>query len=295
MVGLSSQGIWNYGGVRTFSTVRADATATWKNFWTTNFTTFIDPRSQNDALTRGGPLMRTPLQWAVIGQVANAASAPTRWNARIYYGGAEDGGPTYRFSGGASLRPGPRWQLSLEPNYVYFGLPRQYIAVRPDGSGRTYGSRYVFSHLGLTEFRVRTRLNYALRPDLTLETVVEPYASSARFSRFGELVATRSGHLRRYGTEGSALEPQADGSFRVTDGSTVFSLPHQDFNVRSLRGNAVLRWEWAQGSTLFLVWQQDRFRLSPSGERISPWSLGEALGTDGDNYLALKVTYWLDL
>ena len=295
MVSLASQGTWNFGGVRTFSTVGTEATATWKNFWTSTFTAFVDPHSQSDALTRGGPLMQTPMQWAVIGQVANPASAPTRWNARIYYGAAEDGGPTYRVSGGVSLRPGPRWQLALEPNYVHFGFPRQYVAVRPDGPESTFGSRYVFSHLGLTEFRVRTRLNYAFRPDLTLETVVEPYASSGRFTRFGELVAARDGRLRRYGTGGTTLDPQADGSLQVTDGGTSFTLPYLDFNVRSLRGSAVLRWEWARGSTLFVVWQQDRLRLTPGGERIRPWSLGESLGTGGDNYLVLKATYWLDL
>lgn len=292
---LGSENTWNFGGVRTFSSVRADATATWKNFWTSTFTAFVDPHSQSDALTRGGPLMQTPRQWALIGQVANPASAPTRWNARIYYGGAEDGGSTYRISGGFSLRPGARWQLALEPNYVHFGISRQYVAVLPDGRESTFGDRYVFSHLGLTEFRVRTRLNYALRPDLTLETVVEPYASSARFTRFGELAAARSGRLRRYGTDGTTLEPQPDGSLQVTDGSTSFALPYLDFNVRSLRGSAVLRWEWAQGSTLFVVWQQDRLRRTSLGERIRPWSLGEALGTDGDNYLVVKVTYWLDL
>jgi hypothetical protein len=295
MVSVATQQIWNFGGVRTFSSLRSEATATWKNFWTSTFTAFVDPHSQSDALTRGGPLMQTPMQWAVIGQVANPASAPTRWNARIYYGAAEDGGPTYRFSGGVSIRPGPRWQLGVEPNYVHFGFPRQYVAVRPGGPESTFGSRYVFSHLGLTEFRLRTRLNYALRPDLTLETVVEPYASSARFTRPGELVAARSGDLRRYGTDGTTLEPQADGSLQVTDGAASFTLPYLDFNVRSLRGSAVLRWEWAQGSTFFVVWQQDRLRRTPVGERIRPWSLGESLGTDGDNYLVLKFTYWLGL
>ncbi|HLM66563.1 MAG TPA: DUF5916 domain-containing protein, partial [Longimicrobium sp.] len=33
-VSLASQGTWNFGGVRTFSTVRGEAAATWKNFWT---------------------------------------------------------------------------------------------------------------------------------------------------------------------------------------------------------------------------------------------------------------------
>jgi hypothetical protein len=32
----------------------------------------------------------------------------------------------------------------------------------------------------------------------------------------------------------------------------------RDFDLRSLRGSAVLRWEYRPGSALFLVWQQER-------------------------------------
>ncbi|MBW3570678.1 MAG: carbohydrate binding family 9 domain-containing protein [Gemmatimonadetes bacterium] len=294
-VGASAENGWNFGGVHNFSTVRGIANATWTNFWTSSFSASVDLPALSDNLTRGGPLMRTPLAWATIAQVGGPASAPTRWHARVYYGRAEEAGPTYRVSGGVSVRPGPRWQLGVEPNYVHFAIPRQYIGALPDGPERTFGRRYVFSHVGLTEFRVPVRLNYALRPDLTLETYLEPYASSARFTSFGELAAARSGRVRRYGTDGTTIEPQPDGSLRVTDGAAVFELPDPDFNVRSLRSNAVLRWEWAQGSTLFLVWQQDRFRERPGGARVRPWSLGETLSTDGDNFLALKVTYWVGM
>jgi hypothetical protein len=291
----STENTWNFGGVRNFTALRTDAAATLRNFWTANFSAWVDLRSQSDDLTRGGPLMQTPLGWATITQIGNAASAPTRWRARLYYGGTEDGGPTYRISGGLSVRPGPRWQLGIEPNYVYFGIPRQYVASRAEGPASTFGRRYVFAHVGLTEFRLPVRLNYAVRPDLTLETYVEPYASSGRYSRWGELAAARSGDLRRYGTDGTTIEQQPDDSYRVTDGTSSFALPYRDFNVRSLRSNAVLRWEWAQGSTLFVVWQQDRYRERSGGRRIRPWALGETLAVEGDNFLALKVTYWLDL
>ena len=36
--------------------------------------------------------------------------------------------------------------------------------------------------------------------------------------------------------------------------TTPFS--DRDFNVRSLIGNAVLRWEYKPGSTIFFVWQR---------------------------------------
>jgi hypothetical protein len=49
----------------------------------------------------------------------------------------------------------------------------------------------------------------------------------------------------------------------------VFTIAPQNFNIRSLRADAVLRWEWRQGSTLFLVWQQNRENDDPS--EISNW------------------------
>ncbi|CAN5625939.1 hypothetical protein BH23GEM7_BH23GEM7_08870 [soil metagenome] len=295
VVGVTSENIWNFGGVSNSAALRTDASATWRNFWTSSFTAWYDLRSQSDDLTRGGPLMQTLGAWATIWQLTNAASASTRWRGRIYYGETEEGDPTYRLSGGVSIRPRPRWQLSVEPNYVHFSIPRQYITTRPDGPASTFGRRYVFSHLDLTEFRLPVRLNYALRPDATFELYVEPYASSGSFSGFGELAAARSRHLRRYGTDATTLEPQEDGSYRVTDGAGSFTLPRRDFNVRSLRSNAVVRWEWARGSTMYLVWQQDRFEQEALGLRIRPWSLGDTFAAPGDNFLALKVTYWIGM
>jgi len=68
-----------------------------------------------------------------------------------------------------------------------------------------------------------------------------------------------------------------------------------DFNVRSFCRNAVLRWEWRPGSSLFVVWQQDR-----AGDRdeIAPvgfGSLAQTLDAPGDHRLAIKVSYWLPL
>ena len=55
---------------------------------------------------------------------------------------------------------------------------------------------------------------------------------------------------------------QDDGTYLVDpDGAGAadpFTVNDQDFNARSFLGNAVLRWEWSPGSTLFLVWQQTR-------------------------------------
>ena len=44
----------------------------------------------------------------------------------------------------------------------------------------------------------------------------------------------------------------------VNVGGSTFTLRNRDFNTLSFRSNVVLRWEWRTGSTLYVVWQQDR-------------------------------------
>jgi hypothetical protein len=65
--------------------------------------------------------------------------------------------------------------------------------------------------------------------------------------------------------------------------------------VRSFRSNAVLRWEWRPGSTLFVVWQQDRSGDRDDIAHVGVRSLLETLDAPGDNFLAVKLTYWLPL
>jgi hypothetical protein len=272
---LTPEATWNFGGARAGATWWADAELTWKNFWRSVLTGFYVPRGESPTLTRGGPLAGTLSAWGVIGSLASSSSSRLRWNGRVYYSRNEEGRPTYRLSGGLSVRPGPRWQLSVEPNYLRSTPMRQFVSVADGGPAETFGKTYTFAAIVRTEFFADVRLNYLFTPDLSLEFYAQPFASAGRYFDFGTLPAAGSHEL-------TYLDPQPSG-----DG--------YDFNVRSLRSNAVLRWEWRPGSTLFVVWQQDR-----EGERdriatVTPRSLLETLDAPGNNYLAVKVSYWLPL
>ncbi|HYR11301.1 MAG TPA: hypothetical protein VEQ60_26200, partial [Longimicrobium sp.] len=76
---------------------------------------------------------------------------------------------------------------------------------------------------------------------------------------------------------------------------TVGGAGQRDFTLRSLRGNAVLRWEWRPGSTLYLAWQQDRSDYAPYVGDFSMTRDRRALfDAQPDNVLVLKVSYWLN-
>jgi Domain of unknown function (DUF5916)/Carbohydrate family 9 binding domain-like len=279
---------WSYGGVRTDNALFFDADAVWKNHWRTIFTLFHVPRVQSLSLTRGGPLAGAPSSSAAIFHLLSSSASRLRWNARVYYGENELGRPTYRLSGGVSVRPGPRWQLSVDPNYLRTVPVRQYVATFEGGPAETFGKTYVFAAVDRSELFAQLRLSYLFTPDLSLELYAEPFASSGRYHHFGVLPAARSHALRSLTPEEAA---KVDGTTTVRLGGEEARV--SDFNVRSFRSNAVLRWEWRPGSTLFVVWQQDR-----SGERdrialVGPGSLVDALRTRGDNFLVVKASYWI--
>ena len=83
----------------------------------------------------------------------------------------------------------------------------------------------------------------------------------------------------------------ADGQ-PVTDGAASFTLRNTDFNVQSFRSNLVLRWEWRAGSTLYLVWQQDAESELIAPDRVSVGDMFSSLGRRGDNFFAIKMSYW---
>ena len=148
----------------------------------------------------------------------------------------------------------------------------------------------MFAFVDRNTLSAQIRLNYAFTPDLTLELYAEPFAASGRFHDFGELPAARSRELRTYGTDGTTITPGTDGYTVTADGQT-FTLPDRDFNVLSFRSNLVLRWEWLRGSTLYLVWQQDRSGIADRDVGLR--SLFDTFDADGQNFVALKMTYWL--
>jgi len=314
---LEQDNEWNFDNVRQFGTIRGDASLTFHNFWNLALTAWHDFRGQDERLTRGGPLMGTPYYNVGIVSLSNAASSKTRWQGRVYYGRDDFGAVVNRLSGLLSFKPGPQWEFSVTPNFLRQQVAHQYFTTRADGRAETYGNRYIFAYLDQTTFTSVMRLNYALKPDLTLEMYGEPFAVSGRWDRFSELPKPGALHLRLYGTDGTTAVRNSDGSVSVTDnqvaasggGPVQFTLPFSDFNVRSWRSNMVLRWEYRPGATLYVVWQQNRSASAPNGEFVSFGGLVDPFRSrvgrfDYDdpgvehqmtNFFAVKVSYWMPM
>ncbi|MFQ5510824.1 MAG: DUF5916 domain-containing protein [Candidatus Krumholzibacteriia bacterium] len=284
---------WNFDRDRQYAFLDLESVFTFKNFMGSFLGYEYFPAAQSDNLTRGGPSMGTGKNWNGWAELWSNNQKKTTWNVWGGYSEGETGGWSYNLGGGITLRPGDRWQVSFNPRWNQRVSSRQYIDTFGGGSQATFGSRYLFSSIERSQLVTQLRLNYSFTPDLSLELYAEPFAASGRYFRFGELSAARSKDLRHYGTDGTSILNNGDGTYTVTDGAQTFDFEQPDFNFLSFRSNLVMRWEWSPGSTLFLVWQQNRSDDNESGSLVGPTRLFDALSAEGDNFVALKVTYWL--
>ena len=75
--------------------------------------------------------------------------------------------------------------------------------------------------------------------------------------------------------------------------STTFTLRTRDFNTLSNRSNVVLRWEWRAGSTLSVVWQQDRSGTETIGSPVSVSDAFRSLTAPGANIFLVKTSFWI--
>ncbi len=293
--GTSAVAGWNYGGVQQYLRFNQTAQAILHSFLRLNARGTLYVPSLSDDLTRGGPLIGTPAGYSVLGQVTSRANVPTTWNARTEYYHDAFGGWRWDMSTGIATRPAPQWQGSVDPTYSRSVDARQYVVTRSGGGAETYGRRYIFAAVERSTLSARFRVNYALTPNFTVEGYAEPFAASGHFYGFGEVPAPRSNVLRVYGEPGSGttISRNNDGTSTVTDGANAFGLPALDFQRLSFRSNLVLRWEWLPGSTAFFVWQQSRAGQELDGQLVRPHNLWDAVQADGDNFVVVKVSYWI--
>lgn len=291
-LGFETRGARTYGGIHQGNQWAQNSRITLKNFWNLNLRSSIDLATLDDALTRGGPLMGKPREFKQEVRLNNAFGAQTFWRVNVGYG--VDEFDTWRVNAGGqvTLRPTSRISFSAEPTVQQGTDPRQYVT-RITGGTRTYGTRYVFGVIDRTTLSTKLRLNYTFSPNLTLEGYAEPFAATGHYTDMGELEAPRSRQLRFYGTDGTTVQIDSAGVRTIRDGASTFTISNRDFHVLSFRSNVVMRWEWSPGSTLFVVWQQNRRTSDAYRQALQPRELLQTTRAAGDNLLSVKLSYWL--
>ncbi|HET9599675.1 MAG TPA: DUF5916 domain-containing protein [Anaeromyxobacteraceae bacterium] len=147
--------------------------------------------------------------------------------------------------GAVAVRPHARLETRLELNYDHFAYPARYT-----------GEPGVFAELTAPTASVTLRQLVAFTPRLTFQLYGQLFTSYQQWGPFYGATAAA----------GAAIEP---GALQRIPGRAGF-----DAHTTALVLNAVLRWEYRTGSTLWLVYARNQTELPGATADAAPRDLG---------------------
>jgi hypothetical protein len=296
---------WNLDGDNIYADLGMGLNGTFHNLWNGGLNLTLQPAAKDDRLTWGGPLGASPTSWGVSAYVESDPRRRMTFGGSVYGGGDENGG--WQRDAGATVRwrPRPSLQVSVGPSIALLHDPDQFLFSAEDAAAEeTFGARYVFGRLRQTTFSLNTRVNWTFTPTVSLQLFAQPFVAAGDFREFREFTTPGAAEYDVYGKDRGTV-CALGGTFAIHPTQSVacpasaesaegmMTLDDPDFNIRSLRGNAVLRWEYRPGSALFLVWQQERFDNERMGGFRAGRDVGRLFREPARNVFLVKATYWI--
>ena len=264
-VSVSSSTLFSWGGERLLVEANANGGVQWANLWFSFGGVSVRGAGFDRAALRGGPALLSPPSARVfLGTNTDPSrSFQATWTlsgSREWDTGGWDGGGNLNLT----WRPAPQASWQVQPSWTVRWHPWQYVAARSlDGR-----PRYLVAGLEQRTLALTMRASYVVSPRLSVQLYAQPFVSGGRYRdlrvvadphasaferrlpriarRFESLPAREAGGVRLYRAD-------TDG-----DGQADVELMRPDFLVRQLALNLVARWDVRPGSSLYLVWTQNR-------------------------------------
>jgi len=267
------------------------------NYWSAYLQISNNPAKWSNDATRGGPLIYVPTHTWWDWTIRTDDRKPFEVVIYGFSMNAESGSKNRTFSAVLQWKPGSNFNISLEPEYRYNLDVTQWVTnITDESMTATYGARYIFGKIKQKTLLCSIRFNWIFTPMLSLQAYIQPFIAVGSYDRFKELARPKSYDFNLFGEGVSTISYQAgDGRYTVDpDGpgsAPGFSFSNPDFNYKSLRGTVVLRWEYRPGSTLYLVWTQNRADYNDPGDFKFGRDFKNLLNAPGDNIFMVKLTY----
>jgi len=280
------------------------------NFWTANGSLTYRADVMSRRATRGGPRMFDPGSWGFsLGfGTDNRKLLFVRPRLSVTRGRRESGN-SMDLGMSMNLQPSTQLLMSLSPSYKRSSNGAQYVSSTEALSFEpTYGTRYLFGEFVRRDLSMVARINWTFTPRLSLEFFAQPLLSSVDYESYKQLTEPGTFDFDVF-SEGTVVGSGNDVGCLAGrtcedeehkryidfdgDGSSDYGFTDGDFNFRSLRATAVLRWEYRPGSTLFLVWQRRQAERTPFGHFDFRRNADALFGIPSDDVLILKANIWL--
>jgi hypothetical protein len=287
---------WNFArevqsdGLFTFGNVEL------KNYWTVFANLGLFRETQDDRATRGGPSMLNPSTNIASVGVDSDGRKVISVGSFFNFNRNDAGGWSRGLNVNVRYRPAASLEISVGPGFDRNHNLSQYVDRFVDPiAADTYGSRYVFSTLDQKEFSLQTRVNYVMSPKMSLQVYMQPLVSVGHYTGFKQFARPRTfDFIPLDSAPGSLTYDPVNRRYTAVpaDGGATFTFADPDFNFKSLRLNAIYRWEWRPGSAIYVVWTEQRQDDAWPGQFALGRDLGSTFSAPANDVLMFKLAYW---
>jgi hypothetical protein len=291
---VSRDDSWDFGGLKTEGRTGFEANGAFRNLWGVfGGVNFIEPPADT-RLLRGGPAMTTS---GFVSAEAGVHSDPSRrvsvqLSAERHF--VFDGdGRRAEATARVVVRPVNSFNFSVNASYERNVDDLQYVDTAYAGGA----ARYLLGRIDQDTIGLTFRANLFITPDFTIQYYGSPFVSNGRYGQFKRATAPRAASYEdrfyRFAPSEIAYVPEAN-AYRVSEGGATYAFGNPDFDFRQFRSNLVARWEFRPGSSLYVVWSQDRTDEEIFGKSLTS-SLDALRFAPATNVFLVKMSYWFGL
>jgi len=288
---------WNFGGDKLFTGGNMGGQIEFLNYWGFSANVNREASGLSQELLRGGPMTRFDGAWNI--SYSFFSDRGKDWHLRFNgFSHISDDNITRMHDLGFQfyykINQGLNFSLRTFYNTTKDNL--QYINTAETGDG----DRYILGLLDHQTVGIVLRFNYSPTPDLSIQYYGQPFISAGTYSQFKNIDNPRGYGADRYhiysDQEISYDEENQEYNIDENDaGQVTYSFSNSDFNFKQFRSNLIIRWEYLPGSTLFLVWSQQRTREDDYGDFLPRQDFNNLFSTPADNTFLIKLNYWFSM
>ncbi len=122
--------------------------------------------------------------------------------------------------------------------------------------------RYIRANIDQAQLYMIIRLNYNITPDFTIQYYGMPFISAGKYSTFKYITDSKAGDFKQRYIQYSENQLTLNDEIYEVDedfNSTIdYTFDNPNFNIFDFNSNLVIRWEYNPGSTVYLIWSQNR-------------------------------------
>jgi hypothetical protein len=296
-INANAWNVWNFGWDRLATGANMNFNFQFLNYWGGYGGMNREFGGLSTGALRGGPAFRQPSGLNGWGGFYSDERKRLRIGMNGFYGRQEeDGGWALHVGPDVSWRAASNMDFSFSPSLFRQRDGWQYLQ-RSSALGTDH---YVFGELEQTTASMTFRGNVTFAPNLSVQLYAQPFVSSGDYAGFKQVADPRAARLAdrfdEFGPDRLIVSGTDVAVDLDRDGTADIDLGSPDFSYLSFRSNLVLRWEYAPGSTLFVVWQHGRSHGTSDGRfRLGP-SLSDLFSdAEARNTFLVKANYWFSL